>query len=105
MKSLKIKAISFIDSDAFICAWAVTDGGRCVRRFRALDSDSIVEGVEQTLRFALRLTLVNTDEGAEPTAEEARKLDGVEGDIDEGSLKVADGPGVWRRTDVADWPS
>jgi hypothetical protein len=53
------------------------------------DSDS-------TLRFALRLTLVNTDERAEaelaPVAEdpEARKLDGIEGIIDEGSLKVAD---------------
>ena len=70
-----------------------------------LNSDSITEGVELTLRFALQLTLVNTDEGAEPPVEEARKLDGVEGDIDEGSLKVADGPGVWRRRDVADWPS
>ena len=86
--------ISLIESDASNFAWSVAVGGRCVRRFRVLDSDSIIEGVELTLRFALRLTLVNTDEGAEPPVEEARKLDGVEGDIDEGSLKVADGPGV-----------
>jgi hypothetical protein len=50
----------------------------------------------------LRLTLINTDKGAEPPAEEAMKLDGVEGNIDEGSLKVADGLGVWRRRDAAD---
>jgi len=70
----------------------------CVR-FRVLDSDLIVEGepVELTLCFAvLWLALVNTDEeAAEPppppvAAENARKLDGVEGDIDEGSSK-ADG--------------
>jgi len=65
--------------------------------FRALDSNLIVEGepVELTLRFAmLWLALVNTDEeAAEPppppvAAENARKLDRVEGDIDEGSPKV-----------------